>query len=687
MPQPAAVTEPVEALLELWSRTALWLEAEQASYTSDPDRLARYWRRERRIADELLPAVAGEMERLRNATRDYLTTGLPPVWEAGGTSALDAVDASDPFTWTLPHRAAVTQLANATWTDVLAATEHVQTDTARWARETGRALTDLSVTAGMTPTDAARRMARDGNVRGISAVKYRDGTRRRLGDYSDMLLRTRTALAYNGGTLVQTAQLGFTHVEIFDGHDCGLYDHGGTPRANGLVVPLDVAAQWPLAHPRCQRAFGPRTPPPGTRFDPPEAPAPGSFLYDPSSSDDQIQANATAKQNREQRRLRGTRRGRSERTPRTRRRPSGQSPNATAAGYTPGTTLARLDSDARAAVGRYLAANAKTITTRRARARRVPEASPELLETYGLTAEEFAAARSEIEAVRQQIRHAAAKERDRLAAWMSDNSVDKLAAPLPKRLVIDGLGNKRYVRDSPGYDWLEQLDKPALKRVEKRMAARSGTATRSGTAGGSTARERTGKLFTPDQLAERVQNLTSRDLSENEAMQWLIQLWDTETGLGAMARGKIPAYVDPAALVPDYATTGWDYARIFGPDLDEAAAHVAATNKQQALEYATRAFVDRNTGRPQPYAMTFDDYLDELIDIEDRATSARPIRSDDWGDVYSPEDQAALDRWAELVPRNIDLPDLGDGAIAHIDTIWERIQETARQAGLTESAL
>lgn len=72
--------------------------------------------------------------------------------------------------------------------------------------------------------------------------------------YTRMLVRTKSANAYNAGSLNKYAEEGVKRVHVFDGaeHDeeCA--------RANGQVWKLDKAMQNPIAHPNCRRAFAPK---------------------------------------------------------------------------------------------------------------------------------------------------------------------------------------------------------------------------------------------------------------------------------------------------------------------------------------------------------------------------------------------------------------------------------------------
>ena len=79
-----------------------------------------------------------------------------------------------------------------------------------------------------------------------------------MADYGDTLARTTTATVRNAGELTLSRAEGVTFMECFDGPDCGLTAHNDPVKANGLVLPIDEAESYPVAHPRCARSWSPR---------------------------------------------------------------------------------------------------------------------------------------------------------------------------------------------------------------------------------------------------------------------------------------------------------------------------------------------------------------------------------------------------------------------------------------------
>lgn len=183
--------------------------------------------------------------------------GMSRVYAAGGQHGH-----SLPFSFTAPHRAAVAVLGADMFEDVLVATRFIDADSKAFVRDVGRKLTGFKLTQGIPPKVQGRALARElrseFESRGMGKIVYANGSRHSFGEYGEMLIRTKTGTAFNTGTLNRSKELGIKFVELLDGADCGLESHGGTPGANGLVVPLAVAEAFPLSHPSCRRTIAPR---------------------------------------------------------------------------------------------------------------------------------------------------------------------------------------------------------------------------------------------------------------------------------------------------------------------------------------------------------------------------------------------------------------------------------------------
>jgi hypothetical protein len=243
----ALAADLMAAYSDAWRR----IRAEQASIAADPTK----WRRRARLND-LEAAIVALMDDVDGQARDWLERTYPGIYIAGAEASSAAVGQA--FTWTLVHRDALAALAQDTFDDLLAASRHVRRTTKLLIRELARSETFASLTTGKTPDRAARDLRALLAEKGIFAVTYKDGSRHGLGEYADVVLRTRTATAYNAGTVNQARSLGTEYFEVFDGDACGWRTHDAKLKANGLIVTAQEAADFPVAHPRCRRAFGPR---------------------------------------------------------------------------------------------------------------------------------------------------------------------------------------------------------------------------------------------------------------------------------------------------------------------------------------------------------------------------------------------------------------------------------------------
>ena len=169
---------------------------------------------------------------------------------------------SYPYEFVQPHREAVDALARDLFDDVLARTAFVSSDGKAWTRRVSREVAGFKVTGGQSIRQAARefsaQMSREFRRRGVGSVVYSNGARHGFGEYGEMLLRTKTAQAYNAGTVAAGVQNGVRWFELFDGPQCGLTSHDDATLAHGQIVPAEFVLSFPVAHPNCRRSFGPR---------------------------------------------------------------------------------------------------------------------------------------------------------------------------------------------------------------------------------------------------------------------------------------------------------------------------------------------------------------------------------------------------------------------------------------------
>ena len=251
MPQPAEVEALSANLRQVYADAQSFLDAEMATIADDP---AQFRRRAR--LRELQGEVALRMADADEAARAWLADEFPIAYRIGAESAGGVLD--EPFRWTVTDTSAVTTLAQDSFDELLAATKGVNASTKSLIRRLAKEQALLKEAAGRTATQASRDLRRLLEQHQIYAVRYRNGAKHSIGDYTEMLLRTVSAKAHNAGTINFARRSGVKFMECFDGFDCGLSSHQDSQKANGLIVPVEVAAQFSIAHPRCQRAWGAR---------------------------------------------------------------------------------------------------------------------------------------------------------------------------------------------------------------------------------------------------------------------------------------------------------------------------------------------------------------------------------------------------------------------------------------------
>lgn len=249
MPQPPAVHRIADPLVSAYERAWRRVLAEQQRIADDPARMVR-----RRRLEEVSRSIAKIMDRLDAETGDWIAKEFPRIYLAGLVDT--ARDVGIETTWTAIHQKAVEELAYRVYDDLLEATRHVRESTKLLIREVARAEGTFSLVGGETAEKAGRTMARILAEKGITAVTYKNGAKHGLAEYSEMNLRTTTALGYNHGSL--NAAPDILYWEVFDGPECGWTFHDDPELANGKITTRDDAFSWPIAHPRCRRAFGAR---------------------------------------------------------------------------------------------------------------------------------------------------------------------------------------------------------------------------------------------------------------------------------------------------------------------------------------------------------------------------------------------------------------------------------------------
>lgn len=255
MPQPAEVDRLVAELQRLFTQAQASINRQVAAAALEPNT-----ERRRARLRALRRSIDAELAALEADSASWLAGNFPQVYALGAEQGASSI--GDAFDWTQIHIDAVQHLAADVFDDVLAATSHVRADVKAWVRQTSRRETAAALLEGRTAEQAGRALAKAGAGEAVEllggpvgVIQYADGSYHRMADYSEMLLRTKTAQAYNAGTLnvLKGADVGW--VEVLDGNTCGWTSHDDPDTANGTVRPIHDAMAHSLSHPRCRRSF------------------------------------------------------------------------------------------------------------------------------------------------------------------------------------------------------------------------------------------------------------------------------------------------------------------------------------------------------------------------------------------------------------------------------------------------
>ncbi|WP_329317941.1 hypothetical protein [Streptomyces sp. NBC_01262] len=254
----------------------------------DPDEIARRvsavledaWQRladEQRVAivgladNERLPQVLARLEEFKKAitvfhshvddeARAFVQRQMPWLYQRGAQAAAEAVGSA--FAWSQIHKDALQALASDSYADFIRHSqeaERMADQFYRAARAAARVELPLLAAGNTTARQAAKALAdRLTADHQLVHVIYRNGARVPVRAWAEAATLAKSAVAYNAGTLNRAAEAGVRHVQVFDGFDCGWLAHTDPDKANGTIRTVEEAAQAPISHPRCSRAFGPR---------------------------------------------------------------------------------------------------------------------------------------------------------------------------------------------------------------------------------------------------------------------------------------------------------------------------------------------------------------------------------------------------------------------------------------------
>lgn len=270
MPQPPQADKAVAKAVELFEDVQSKLLAEQNAILNLPyAEQAKLTSKSARLRD-LLANIEQNLTGLRENTEAWLNSELPPIYNLGVQATTKGLIAAGlPATgWANTHIAAVQIIAQDTYDDILRMTQFVADDTKRWIAEITERKIAESIIGGDTAQQASRGLRVAARAQAASdpvfediaeiGVRYRNGAVHSLTEYGDMLMRTKSAVAFNSGTINQATLNGIEFFEGFDGSDCGLTEHNDGNKVNGGIFTAQQAADNPISHPRCKRAWGPR---------------------------------------------------------------------------------------------------------------------------------------------------------------------------------------------------------------------------------------------------------------------------------------------------------------------------------------------------------------------------------------------------------------------------------------------
>jgi hypothetical protein len=251
MPAPDEILALEDPLANAYRASWDRIVAEQADMAADPFA----WSRQNRLA-EMRARIELNMDDLDYQAGQWTSKTLPKIYQAGAQAG--AVESGTGFNaWTAIHQEAVEELVQSSFSDLLKATKGVKESAKELIRHVAKDEALHHAIAGGSAQKAGREMTRILDRHGIRAVTYADGSKHGLAEYSEMALRTKSASAYNIGT-VNATHPDVKLFEVFDGPDCGWTEHFSPDLAAGKIVDRDEALGQPISHPNCRRAFGPR---------------------------------------------------------------------------------------------------------------------------------------------------------------------------------------------------------------------------------------------------------------------------------------------------------------------------------------------------------------------------------------------------------------------------------------------
>jgi len=250
---PSAIADAIEALTiilrrdleRVWARVGAQVDALEADWPT----MGAAARRRRLL--ELQTHIAGLADAADEIAARHVLAGVRDAYLLGAHAT--ALTVGGAVASTGVDLDAITALAIDTHDDLLAATTHMRQTTKDLIRTLARDHVSDRLYTGTPATQAGRDLAKALRSQSVAAIVYKDGSRHGLASYADMVVRTKTAEAYQIGGFNQAESHKVKFMEVMDGPNCGWTSHDDTTQANGMIVTLDEARAWPISHPNCRR--------------------------------------------------------------------------------------------------------------------------------------------------------------------------------------------------------------------------------------------------------------------------------------------------------------------------------------------------------------------------------------------------------------------------------------------------
>jgi hypothetical protein len=221
----------------------------------DPTSSARFRAQQRRA---LLTRIGVMRADLIGKTTVFAEESMARIYAQGMLRA-DVLSAAaglraGPASFTQVHRAAVEILAMDSFDDLARSVSFLEPQAKRVLREAAKARTTIGALTGSSVRSDTSALVRELTTRGVTGFVDKAGRNWRLSTYAEMVIRTKSAQAYNTGTVLRAEETGTEVFVIRDGERSG-------HKECLAFADTTADARWslanPIQHPNCVRSFGP----------------------------------------------------------------------------------------------------------------------------------------------------------------------------------------------------------------------------------------------------------------------------------------------------------------------------------------------------------------------------------------------------------------------------------------------